>query len=316
MNIVSAIKLVRNVIPKNNITMRDVARGVNTTRRIFNSIPELILSTTSADTFVRSTREGFISAIKNGKPIRKSLWQAVKEGGGKVAVEIANATRKDGSIWTRMWKSLKSTPSVIKASAKEGAELAKAAGKSSIWGGTKGFVKGIGKKMPLIGNIIMVATELPNIFKATKEQGIGQGLKEVVKTTSRLTGASIGAAIGSMVCPGIGSLIGWCVGDWLTSKVVGKSYTEKQDEIVQKQQEALETIQQMGIDPQALVAQQQGAIQTPVQIPVQPQQQTVPLVTNPFVPYKSPEDMLNGNLYSSPYADDIMMKGMKFNTIG
>lgn len=283
--------------------------SIKTVKRALKTVPDIIFDK-GADTFVRGTADSFKAAMKNGGSIKKSLWQSIKEGGGKLALDVAKNTRANGSIWSRMWSSLKSTPSVIKASVKDGAAVAKAAGKSSIWGGTKGFFNGIGKRMPLIGNLILIASELPNVIKATKEQGIGQGIAEVAKSGSRLVGGSIGAAIGSMVFPGVGSIVGWMVGDWLTSKVVGKSYTEKQDEIAQKQQEALETLQQMGIDPQAVIAQQQG-MTNPVQQP-----QTVPFGANPFVPYPtSPDDMLGGNLYNSQYANDIMMQGMKFNTI-
>ncbi len=283
----------------------------NTTKRVLKTVPDIIFDD-GAHTLVRGSVDSFKSSMKSSGAIKSSVGTALKDGVKSLVHSVEHNTATKGSIWSRMLASLKSTPSVIKASAKEGADIAKAAGKSSLWGGTKGVFKGIGKKMPLIGNLILIATELPNVIKATKEQGIGQGVAEIAKSGSRLVGGSIGAAVGSLIFPGVGSLVGWMVGDWITSKIVGKSYTEKQDEIAQKQQEALETVQQMGIDPQTLVAQQQG-MANPIQTPQQPQ--TVPFAANPFVPYKTPEDLLNGNLYNSPYANDIMMQGMKFNNI-
>ena len=92
----------------------------------------------------------------------------------------------------------------LKASVKSGAEQ-------------KVYLKVLAKKMPLIGNLMLIAFELPNIIKATKEQGIGQGIAEVAKAGSRLGGAALGAAIGSAFGP-IGSLVGWVAGEWLTGK--------------------------------------------------------------------------------------------------
>ena len=144
--------------------------------------------------------------------------------------------------------------------------------------------------MPLVGNLLLIGFELPNIIKATKEEGLGQGIAEVAKAGARLTGASIGAAVGSLAFGPIGGFIGWGVGEWLTSKVVGKSYSEKIAEAEEKQAEALAMYQQT----------------QPVQ---QPQVAPAPQ----FNPYNM-NDFLTNSM-SNPYSNDLMMQNMNFNTL-
>ena len=107
------------------------------------------------------------------------------------------------------------------------------------WKAGKGFgkltgaIKGCGKAMPALFAGIMVLGEIPNVYKAVRDKGVVQGLKEVGKTVVRLTaGAACGTILGAALSfiPG-GSILsgmgGWMLGDWLASKVVGKSYSEK-----------------------------------------------------------------------------------------
>lgn len=102
------------------------------------------------------------------------------------------------------------------------------------WKAGKGFfgkpwgaIKGVGKAMPALFAFLTIAGEIPNAYKATKEQGIGQGLKEVGKTAVRLTTGALFGAIGSAILPVGGSIVGWMVGDWIGAKIVGRSYSEK-----------------------------------------------------------------------------------------
>ena len=107
------------------------------------------------------------------------------------------------------------------------------------WKAGKGFgkltgaIKGCGKAMPALFAGIMVLSEIPNVYKAVRDKGVVQGLKEVGKTATRLTaGAICGTVLGAVLAPIpggslIGGMGGWMLGDWLASKVVGKSYSEK-----------------------------------------------------------------------------------------
>ena len=88
--------------------------------------------------------------------------------------------------------------------------------------------------MPLLGGILAIAVELPNILSATKDKGIIGGVTETAKTTARVTSGMVGGAIGAallspipVVGPILGSIVGYMAGDGLASLVTGKSHTEK-----------------------------------------------------------------------------------------
>ena len=272
--------------------------------------------------FEDAAQGGAKAASAVTKTADMSIVQYVKnmvKAGGKGIESSIKATKAatGGSFIKAAVASIKELPKVIKTSMKwsTGRALvaAKAAGKTGtalkaagFWGGVKGFFKGVGKKMPLIGNLLLVAFELPNIVKATKEQGIGQGVAEVVKAGTRLTAASIASAVGTAVAGPIGGIAGFLIGDWLASKVVGKSYTEKQAEEVEKDAEALERVQRM---------QSEGSIPQTVTT------QTVSFTGNTSNPFAS-QNIANAFAYnygadslSNPYANDIMMQNMNFNAI-
>lgn len=236
------------------------------------------------------------------------LKKMIKSGGKGIEDSVkATKTKVSGGFLKAAWNSIKEVPSVIKVSTKWNAAravaTAKAAGKSGfatrlagIWGGTKGFFKGIGKKMPLIGNILLVAFELPNIVKATSEKGIGQGAVEVVKAGTRLTAASIASGIGTAMFGPIGGIAGFIIGDWVTSKIIGKSYTEKVAEEEQKNADAIKRVQNMGIQ-----------VQTP---------QTVqqPSFAGNYTPMSNPFSTGYDN-FSNSYSNDLMMKNVNFSAM-
>ena len=119
------------------------------------------------------------------------------------------------------------------------------------WKNGKGFIgkpwgaiKGLGKAMPALFAFITIASEIPNVYKAVKEKGVVQGLKETGKTAARLTTGALFAALGTAILspiPVVGSLVGgmlgYSLGNWLASKVVGKSYSEQVAEQPDKQNE-------------------------------------------------------------------------------
>ena len=86
--------------------------------------------------------------------------------------------------------------------------------------------------MPLIGAIAILATELPNIIKASWNEGLLAGAGETAKTGVRLGLGAVGGAIGAAVIPIplLGSVVGYAVGDMIGKFIVGKSYSEKQAE--------------------------------------------------------------------------------------
>ena len=229
-------------------------------KKVCNLAPELILGTGS---------ETMGKAMRSAKG---SIF--IKADAGVKALEKHVAVRKaaQGGFFKRLGKDLISTPKDLFKSTKFAAKAAKAAGKSGIWGGIKGFFKGVAKKMPFIGAVLTVAYEIPNIVTTAKEQGAGAALLETGKSAARLGGGALGAAIGSAICPGIGSIVGWIVGEWLTSKVVGKSYTEQKEEAQEQMAEAqsLEEqqaaeLERVGIQDTTAPTETQRAIQREAQ---------------------------------------------------
>lgn len=279
------------------------AKAVNYTQRAVKASPDIIFGK-GAETFVSAAGKVTKGA---GESWLTALWRAAKTGGKAVETSIAATKAAKGGFLKQAFNSLKSTPSVIKASVKEGAAVAKAAGKSGIWGGVKGFFSGIGKKMPLIGNLMLVAFSLPNIITATKEQGIGQGIAEIGKTGAGLAGGALGGAIAGSAFGPIGSLVGWIAGEWLTSKIVGKTYTEQKAENEEKLAEVLELQQQ--VNP----AFTGNIPQDGTKIPPQEQVPNVQNVTNPM----NQMNQFNYNPYAfnNNYSDDIFMQNMKFDQI-
>jgi len=233
-----------------------------------------------------------VSGIKANQGV-KDVFTATKASvKTQLAKEAAN-----GGFFKQAWQALKTTPRTISVYARKGALEAGLKGGSKLgkfWGGVKGTLKGIGKKMPLIGNILLVASYLPNIVSATKEQGIGQGVIETGKSAVKLGGAAAGAAIGTAVAGPIGSIVGWIAGEWLAGKIVGKDYTTKKAEAEEQAQEQLAQMQQM--QPQVAVNPVQGG------------------TANPFM--SNPNSYNYGLNYGmNDYSNDIMMQNMKFNTL-
>lgn len=182
--------------------------------------------------------------IKN-RPAGESWFKAAKSGfkEGVHAAEKHNQrmlSRNNGSVWQALKSNIKSIPTQISKGWTNGRLQAAAKGKYKWLGGLKGAMKGIGTRMPLIGTLLLAVTSLPDIFKATANEGIASGAAEVVKVGARVGGGTLGAAIGTALLGPIGGIAGYAIGDWLTAKVVGKSYSERKYEQEQKMAEEVE----------------------------------------------------------------------------
>lgn len=225
-------------------------------KKVCNLAPELILGTGS---------ETMGAAMKKAKG---SIFMKADAGVKALAKDVAKKQATEGRFIKRLGKNIVSTPKDLYNGSKLAAKAAKAAGKSGIWGGVKGFFKGVAKKMPLIGALVTIGFEIPNIITAAKEKGIGQAVLEAGKSCARLGGGAAGAAIGSAICPGIGSIVGWIVGEWVAGRIVGKSYTEQKEEAQEQQgqaqptkysQEEISQLKQLGLsDEEIAQAQQNG----------------------------------------------------------
>lgn len=226
----------------------------NYTQRAVKVYPSAVFGARGQEVMTQAYQQVFTApgAVKYNilnKQWWKQLGQGTKSAG--LAAEKYAATFAGKGFWAATKASVMGIPAKIAQGWRVGGAIAAKQGASTLgrlWGSTKGAFVGIGKKLPVIGSLLLVACELPNIFRATKNEGIGSGLVETGKAAARIggatVGASAGAAIGTAICPGIGTaiggLLGWIGGEWLTKKVVGKSYSEKQEEQQEKIQAALQ----------------------------------------------------------------------------
>ncbi len=169
--------------------------------------------------------EGFSKIAENTlKASRKSQgWSSIHKQIGNAFKEAERQTYND-SFWRNLWeKNICGFPK----------DIANAWRNSSgIWGVTKGIGGQILKRLP----IIFAALELPNIFSATKDEGIISGLKETVRSATRLASGMAGFIVGQTLIPIpiLGGLIGAIGTDLLVDKglnlLLGKSYAERKSE--------------------------------------------------------------------------------------
>ena len=96
------------------------------------------------------------------------------------------------------------------------------------------------KRMPLIGGLIMVATQIPNLFRAftDKEGGVATGLLETGKAVAKVGIDTAGFMIGQALIPipFVGGMIGCMASSWLGEKILGKSFSDKKAEAEGQQQ--------------------------------------------------------------------------------
>lgn len=184
-------------------------------KRIAKVAPEFLLGDSS---------EIIGKAMKTQKG---SVWQKGKAGFR--ALESYNNAQK-GNFFSRLVKNLRNTPKDLAKGYKVGARAGAMKGSSKLLSGLKGTGKALVKKMPLIGAVLTVALEAPNIISAFKDGGFKAGMKEVGGAGVELGCMAGGAAIGSAICPGIGTAIGAVVGGIVGMFARGKTHSEKKAE--------------------------------------------------------------------------------------
>lgn len=230
--------------------------GWNYVKRAGKLYPDFVLGTGN-EKFAKAMRETIANRKLNNQSYFESVWSGIKNGALKAEEHNALMNKKYGGFWQSTWASLKSFPDKVAQGWRVGGMLADKAGKTGVskfWSQFSGSLSGIGKRMPLIGTLIIGLTELPNIFSAFKDEGLIGGLKETGKSGLRLGAGIAGAAIGQALIPipVVGSLVGYAVGDWLMSKFTGKSHSEKKaeaEDAIKQQQLALQQMQQQGMNP-------------------------------------------------------------------
>ena len=199
------------------------------------------------------------AAVKGRKTANQNyfeaVWQGTKDGVKAAEAHNEQMIKRDGGFWKNTWKALKTTPKKIRQGWAAGGRIADRANKTGLakfWSQFKGSMNGLGKRMPLIGTLLIAVTELPNLFSAFKDEGLFGGVLETGKTALRLGAGMTGAAIGQALIPIpiVGGLVGYMAGDWLMSLLTGKSHSEKKEELKTQQEALLQQQQQMMQMPQ------------------------------------------------------------------
>ena len=122
----------------------------------------------------------------------------------------------------------------------------------------------LAKKTPVIGAFILGALQIPAIYSAFKNEGLGGGLKQVARSGIRVgiglavgaVGATIGGAVGLLGGPVgaaigavVGEGVGYAVGDWIGEKIgnllLGKPNTSGVD--AKTEAEALDSSATTGV---------------------------------------------------------------------
>lgn len=273
------------------------SKAFNYVKRGVKMAPDFVLGTGN-EVFSKALTDSFYG-VKNSAGKReggkhfKNFWTQLKEATLKAEEYNKNQRKLHGGFFKNMYHQTVSIPGRMKAGWRHGSSIATKAGKTKWWGGLKGSIGALGKRLPLLGGLFAIAVEIPNIWSATKDKGIVGGATEAVKTTARVTTGMVGGAIGAallspipVVGPILGSIVGYMAGDALASVFTGKSHTEKKIEAeIQAQQNRQQTQQQYHFDTGS---------------------------TNPFVqPTMTPQElaMLQMQLYGgSKYGNDFMAK--------
>ncbi len=150
------------------------------------------------------------------------------------AHEEALRKANGGSYLKTFWHQVKTIPEVFSKEWKAGGASAKAARKSVTWGKIGGANKALMKRMPLIGGLMAVGFQLPNLITAFthKDGGVGTGVVEIGKAAGKLGLETAGFMVGQALIPipFVGGLIGSFAAGWLGEKILGKSFAEKHEE--------------------------------------------------------------------------------------
>lgn len=196
--------------------------------------PEFVCGTGN-DIFAQTLKKSFYGVKDGTKGLHFSQFgKQIGDAFDSTIKYNAEQTVANGGFFKSLGKSFTSIPDDFKALWKAGTEAATAANKtglSKLWTQTKSSLGVIGKRMPLIGTILLVGMEIPNIFKATTEDSLLSGIGETAKAGARIGLGTVGGAIGTALVPIplVGTILGYMAGEFLGSLILGKTYSQKQE---------------------------------------------------------------------------------------
>ena len=201
-------------------------------------------------------------ALKNSKTKISAGWDALK----KDALKTMNSKKGVWASLASFGKSLISKPKAgIRAVKIAAAKAGKTAG---FWAKTGGALKGLGKamsKLPIVGTIIAVGCEVPDIYDAFKRGGAWEGTKQIFKSSAKIVGFAAGTALGTVIGGPIGGIIGGLIGDMLVIKLIGGSYSEnhpEETEETEQTEQTQESEQQEAVEPQEATSTQGSSSQS------------------------------------------------------
>ena len=209
-----------------------VDSAVNSAWKYMKLYPDFVFGT-GYDAFANRFNASWDVGKKHNLPFKKRFGRAFNAG--KNAVIKHNdrlLAENNGSFWKATKKSITSIWPDLKDGWKTAGETAKAANKSKLWARLGSIGKVFGKRMPLIGAVITLAVELPNIIKTTYNEGLLAGAAETGKTGVRLGISTLCGALAQTLIPVplLGGVLGFAIGDMIGRFVVGKSYSDKKAE--------------------------------------------------------------------------------------
>lgn len=284
-------------------------------RRAAKLYPDFVLGTGN-EPFTKALQKTVEGRKAANQSYLEAVWAGTKKGVSAAEAHNAQMIKRDGNFWKSTWKALKTTPKKVRQGWAAGGRIADNAGKtglSKFWSQFKGSMGGLGKRMPLVGTLMAIGFEIPNLYSAFKDEGLAGGLIETGKAGLRLGAGMTGAAIGQALIPipVVGGLVGYFAGDWLMSLVTGKSHSEKKAEAQEKQQALLEQQQQMmqGMMPQ--MSGQMGTNQPSLAF----NQFSVPQPTMTPQQLMAMQQQLYGGRLTSPMDQDFMAMTSGLNKV-
>ena len=307
-----------------SLLVKGGSKALNYGKRIAKVAPDALLGETS---------DVIGGAMRHTKG---SLFTKGKAGFHALEKHVARQS-KNGNFFKRLCKSLGSTPNALKNGYKTASAAAKGAGKGilgSTMAGVKGAGKAILKKMPVIGAVLTIGLEVPNIYRAFKDGGFKAGMKEIGGAGVELGFMAGGAAIGSAICPGIGTAIGAVVGGIVGMFARGKTHTEKKAEQEAAQAEAqqvkysqadIKTLKECGLTEDEIAqlegagypaATVQEAIAQELKAIEKEQAQTQNLYQDPIQTYDPTQAYAYNNLNTVPQTSFNNIAGLYPNMVG